>query len=191
MVKALETKTRCFGNQPGKEFYAEYHDSEWGVPLHDDERLFELLILEGAQAGLSWEIILKRRDAYRKAFYQFDPKKVAAMSDRTLESLLKNEKIIRNRLKIYAARQNARIFLAIQKEFGSFDKYVWKFVKGKPIKNRWKHMKEVPCVTAESEALSMDLKRRGMTFVGPKIIYSFMQAVGMVNDHITSCFLHN
>lgn len=179
---------RCFGNAPGKEFYAEYHDKEWGVPVHDDRHLFEMLILEGAQAGLSWEIILKRRDAYRKAFHQFDPNKVASMTDREMEKLLQNEGIIRNRLKVFGARQNAQAYLQIQKEYGSFDKYLWAYVKGKPIVNRFKHLKELPCVSPESELLSKDLKKKGMTFVGPKIMYSFMQAVGLIDDHLADCW---
>jgi DNA-3-methyladenine glycosylase I len=180
-------KVRCFGNGPGKEFYAEYHDHEWGIPVHDDRHLFEMLILEGAQAGLSWETILKRRDGYRKAFYKFDPVKVAAMTDKQLEELLGNPEVIRNRLKIYGARQNAKIFLKIQEEFGSFDKYLWGFVKGKQIDNHRKSFKEVPPKTEISDTISKDLKKRGMTFVGSTIIYAFMQAVGMVNDHLASC----
>ncbi len=185
------TNNRCFGNGPGKEFYAEYHDREWGIPVHDDRHLFEMLILEGAQAGLSWETILKRRDAYRKAFHHFDPIKVSKMKDAELEALRQNDTIIRNRLKIYAARQNARAFLEIQKEFGTFSNYLWSFVKGKPIKNRWKSFKEVPATTPESNALSKDLKKRGMTFVGPTIMYAYMQAVGLVDDHLVGCFKHS
>src|ERR1700722_6733628 len=179
-----ENKKRCFGSAPGKEFYAEYHDKEWGVPVYDDRRLFEMLILEGAQAGLSWETILKRREEYRKAFYHFDPVKVAKMTDSELNSLLENQGIIRNRLKIYAARQNASVFLQIQKEFGSFAKYVWNFVEGKPIFSRHQSLKELPASTPISDALSKDLKKRGMTFVGSKIMYAFMQAVGIVDDHL-------
>ncbi len=183
-----DAKKRCFGSAPGKEFYADYHDREWGIPVHDDRKLFEMLILEGAQAGLSWETILKRREAYRKAFFHFDPAKVAEMSDEALNDLLKNEGIIRNRLKIYAARQNARVFLHIQKEFGSFDRYVWQFVQGKPIVKRRKHLKDLPATTPESDALSKDLKKRGMTFVGSTIMYAFMQAVGLVDDHLADCW---
>lgn len=179
-------KKRCFGES--KDFYAKYHDEEWGVPLHDDQKLFELLILEGAQAGLSWETVLKRRDGYRKAFHKFDPKKVAAMTDSQLELLRQDEGIIRNRLKIYAARQNAKVFLEIQKEFGSFDKYLWKFVGGKPIVNRRNSLKELPPKTALSDSLSKDLKKRGMTFVGSTIIYAYMQATGLVDDHLTTCW---
>jgi DNA-3-methyladenine glycosylase I len=183
-------KKRCFGDAPGKEFYALYHDEEWGVPVHDDRHLFEMLILEGAQAGLSWETILKRREGYKKAFLQFDPKKVAKMSDEELELLRQNPEIIRNRLKIYAARKNARVFLKIQEEFGSFDKYLWNFVNNKPILNHWQHFGQVPAKTPESDALSKDLKRRGMSFVGSTIMYAFMQAVGMVNDHTAECWLY-
>lgn len=183
----MTTLTRCFGNAPGKEFYAKYHDEEWGVPAHDDRHLFEMLILEGAQAGLSWETILKRREGYRQAFHKFDPKKVAAMSDQELETLLLNPNIIRNRLKVFAARTNAQVFLKIQKEFGSFDRYLWAYVKNKPIDTARKHFKEVPCKTAESDAISKDLKKRGMTFVGSTIIYAYMQAIGMVNDHLADC----
>jgi DNA-3-methyladenine glycosylase I len=181
-------KKRCFGGAPGKEFYAEYHDKEWGIPVHDDRHLFEMLILEGAQAGLSWETILKRREGYRKAFHHFDPVKVAAMSNDHLETLLENPGIIRNRLKVYGTRQNAQVFLKIQKEFGSFDQYLWKFVNNKPIVQRKRHLKELPCKTAESDAISKDLKKRGMTFVGSTIIYAYMQAIGMVDDHLEDCF---
>ena len=184
----MSEKNRCFGGAVGKEFYAQYHDEEWGVPVHDDQKLFEMLILEGAQAGLSWEIILKRREGYREAFHRFDPVKVAKMSDAELEERINNPKIIRNRLKIFAARQNAEVFLEIQKEFGSFDRYVWNFVNHHPIVNRKNSMKEVPCKSEQSDALSKDLKKRGMTFVGTKIIYSFMQAVGLVDDHLADCW---
>lgn len=183
-----DLKIRCFGNKPGQTVYAQYHDEEWGVPVHDDTRLFEMLILEGAQAGLSWETILKRREGYRRAFHRFNPTKVAAMSDAELEALRHNDAIIRNRLKIYAARKNAQVFLKIKKEFGSFDAYVWTFVKNTPIRNHWKNMNEMPVTTPESDALSQDLKKRGMTFVGSTIIYAFMQAVGMVNDHWVKCW---
>lgn len=183
-----DNKQRCFGGQPGKEFYADYHDHEWGIPVHDDRHLFEMLILEGAQAGLSWETILKRRQGYREAFHHFDPKKVAAMTDQELDVLLQNDKIIRNRLKVYAARRNAQVFLKIQEEFGSFDRYVWKFVNDKPVLNRWEKFKDIPTTTVESDALSKDLKKRGMTFVGSTIIYAYMQAVGLVNDHASDCW---
>jgi DNA-3-methyladenine glycosylase I len=186
-----ENKKRCFGSLPGKEFYAEYHDKEWGVPVYDDRRLFEMLILEGAQAGLSWETILKRREGYRKAFHHFDPLKVAKMTDGELNRLLENQGIIRNRLKIYAARQNASVFLQIQKEFGSFSSYIWNFVEGKPCVTRRKSLQDVPVSTPTSDALSKDLKKRGMSFVGSTIIYAFMQAVGLVDDHLADCWCSN
>lgn len=188
MQVSLDGKKRCFGGLPGKDIYAKYHDNEWGIPVHEDRHLFEMLILEGAQAGLSWETILKRREGYRKAFYDFDPLKVAIMSDQELDHLLQNESIIRNRLKIYAARKNALAFLKIQKEFGSFDRYLWTFVGNKPIINHWKKIEEIPVTTPESDALSKDLKKRGMTFVGSTIIYAYMQAVGLVNDHLSDCW---
>lgn len=184
-------KKRCFGGEPGKKFYADYHDYEWGLPSHDDHHLFEMLILEGAQAGLSWETILKRREGYRNAFHFFDVAKVARMSDRDLEDLRSNPGIIRNRLKIYGARQNARVFLQIQNEFGSFDHYVWGFVNGIPLKNHWRQFEDVPSQTPTSDALSKDLKKRGMTFVGSTIIYAYMQAIGIVNDHITTCWCYD
>lgn len=177
--------TRCFGNQ--SELYSHYHDNEWGIPSHDDRHLFEMLILEGAQAGLSWETILKRREGYRESFLSFDPQKVATMADADLEALLHNEKIIRNRLKIFAARQNAIIFLQIQQEFGSFAIYLWGFVNNTPIQNDWKEAKEIPVTTPESDALSKDLKKRGMKFVGSTIMYAYMQAVGLVHDHPQTC----
>ncbi|MDE3045968.1 MAG: DNA-3-methyladenine glycosylase I [Verrucomicrobiota bacterium] len=181
-------KKRCFGSD--KEFYADYHDREWGVPVHDDRLLFEMLILEGAQAGLSWETILKRRTGYREAFHHFDPNKAAQMSDEALEALRQNPNIIRNRLKIYSVRQNARIFLNIQKEFGSFDRYLWGFVDHRPIVNRRKQLSDIPPRSKESDALSKDLKKRGMTFVGSTIIYAYMQAVGLVDDHVEDCWLN-
>jgi len=180
-------KRRCFGSKVGQEFYGEYHDTEWGVPVHDDRLLFEMLILEGAQAGLSWETILKKRKGYRKAFHNFDPKKVAKMTDAALEALRENEGIIRNRLKIESARKNALVFLAIQKEFGSFDKYLWDFVGGTTIVNHPHSFDDVPVKTKESDAISKDLKKRGMSFVGSTIIYAYMQAVGMVDDHLADC----
>lgn len=182
---------RCHWVGKGKDFYDLYHDSEWGVPVHDDRTHFEFLILEGAQAGLSWETVLKKREAYAKAYHHFDAVKVAKMTDAQLEKLLaEGSGIIRNRLKVFAARRNARVFLDIQKEFGSFDKYIWAFVGGKPIVNRWDKPKQIPATTAESDALSKDLKKRGMTFVGSTIIYAHMQATGLVNDHLTTCFRH-
>ena len=165
-----------------------YHDEEWGVPVHDDRRLFEFLILEGAQAGLSWETILKKRDSYRAAFDQFDPVKVAAYDARRRAKLLENAGIIRNRLKIESAVVNAKAFLAVQKEFGTFDAYAWGFVGGTPKVNGWASLKQVPAKTAESDAMSRDLLKRGFKFVGSTICYAFMQAVGMVNDHEVSCF---
>jgi DNA-3-methyladenine glycosylase I len=179
---------RCAWAADVKPFYRDYHDSEWGVPVHEDRLLFEMLILEGAQAGLSWETILKRRAGYRKAFHNFDAAKVARMSDEKLEALLANGDIIRNRLKVFGARKNALAFRAIQKEFGSFDAYVWSFVGGKPQINRPKAAGDFRSSSPESDALSRDLKKRGMTFVGTTIIYAFMQAVGMVDDHMAGCF---
>ena len=166
----------------------EYHDDEWGVPVHDDRRLFEFLILEGAQAGLSWETILKKRENYRAAFDRFDPAKVAMYDKRKVRELLSNAGIVRNRLKIAAAISNAQAFLAVESEFGSFDRYIWQFVGGRPRKNNWATSKRVPARTAESDAMSKDLKRRGFRFVGSTICYAFMQAVGMVNDHSRDCF---
>ncbi len=185
----MPPKPRCAWLPEGKPDYTAYHDTEWGVPVHDDQTLFEMLILEGAQAGLSWYTILKRRDGYRNAFKQFDVKKLSRMTDAELEALLTNEDIIRNRLKIFSVRKNAIAFLAIQKEFGSFDAYLWRFVGGKPKINRPDGMKAVPTRTPESDALSKDLKKRGMSFVGSTIIYAYMQAVGMVNDHMKGCYL--
>jgi DNA-3-methyladenine glycosylase I len=179
---------RCFGNETGQDLLAEYHDKEWGVPAQDDRHLFEMLILDGAQAGLNWETVLKKREAYRRLFHHFDPLLVAKMSDADLEALLKNPAIIRNRLKIFGARQNALVFLKIQKESGSFANYVWQFVNNTPIVNHWKTLKELPSESKQSKALSKDLKKRGMTFVGPTIMYAFMQAVGMVDDHLVDCF---
>lgn len=184
----MENRIRCAWVGQGKPFYEAYHDHEWGVPVHDDIRHFEMLILEGAQAGLSWETILKRREGYRRAYKNFDPQAVAVMSDTELEVLLLDPGIIRNRLKVFATRKNAQVFLAIQKEFGSFDAFVWRFVEGKPIVNRPKSLKEVPVTTPESDALSKELKKRGMSFVGSTIIYAHMQATGLVNDHLVDCF---
>ena len=165
-----------------------YHDREWGVPQHDDRVLFEFLILEGAQAGLSWDTILKKRENYRAAFDAFDPTKVARYDRRKVQALLRNEGIIRNRLKVASAIANARVFLEVQKEFGSFDRYIWQFVGGKPRVNAWRRLQRAPARTAESDAMSKDLKKRGFTFVGSTICYAFMQAVGMVNDHAVECF---
>jgi DNA-3-methyladenine glycosylase I len=170
--------------------YIDYHDREWGVPIHDDRLLFEFLILEGAQAGLSWITILKKRDNYRIAFDRFDPEIVAKYGKRKQQALLANPGIVRNRLKIAAAIQKAQAFLAVEEEFGSFDDYIWDFVGGTPKQNAWKSMKAVPAQTPESDAMSKDLKRRGFKFVGSTICYAFMQAVGMVNDHLVECFRH-
>jgi DNA-3-methyladenine glycosylase I len=181
------TKPRCTwcGTDP---LYVRYHDQEWGVPVHDERKHFEFLILEGAQAGLSWITILRKRENYREAFAGFDPARVARFGQREVARLLKNPGIVRNRLKIESAVKNARAFLQVQDEFDGFDNYVWRFVGGKPILNRRRHMKQIPARTAESDALSKDLKKRGFSFVGSTIIYAHMQAVGMVNDHVTSCF---
>jgi DNA-3-methyladenine glycosylase I len=166
----------------------EYHDRDWGVPVHDDRVLFEFLVLEGAQAGLSWETILRKRETYREAFAGFDPARVARFTPARIERLLTNPGIVRNRLKVAGAVRNARAFLAVQREFGSFDAYVWRFVDGKPRVNGWRTLRDVPPRTTESDALSKDLQRRGFTFVGSTICYAFMQAVGLVNDHTTDCF---
>ena len=182
-------KTRC-GWSTNDPLYIDYHDEEWGVPVHDDQKLFEMLILEGAQAGLSWITILRKRENYRKTFNNFDAKKIVKYDSEKVKALLQNEGIVRNRLKIAATIQNAKCYLEVQKEFGSFDKYIWQFVGGKTIKNEWKMLKEIPAKTAESDAMSKDLKKRGFKFVGSTICYAFMQAVGMVNDHTVECFRH-
>jgi len=168
--------------------YIRYHDNEWGVPVHNDRRLFEFLVLEGAQAGLSWITILRKRAAYRKAFDNFDFNKVANYNERKIQSLLKDEGIVRNRLKIRSAVQNANAFLKIRDEFDTFNKYIWEFVDGKPIRNKWKSIKQIPARTELSDKLSKDLKQRGFTFVGSTICYAHMQATGMVNDHTVDCF---
>jgi DNA-3-methyladenine glycosylase I len=168
--------------------YIEYHDIEWGVPVHDEQKLFEFLVLEGAQAGLSWSTILNKRQAYLQAFDHFEPARVASYDDEKVQVLLSNSGIVRNRLKIQAAIQNARAFLTVQDEYGSFDSYIWQFVDGKPIQNSWNTLQEIPATTKESDAMSKELKKRGFTFVGSTICYAFMQAVGMVNDHIVDCF---
>jgi DNA-3-methyladenine glycosylase I len=167
-----------------------YHDEEWGVPVHDDRTLFEFLILEGAQAGLSWNTILNKRENYRKAFSQFNPQKVARYDRRKMEQLLRDPGIVRNKLKIASAVANAKALLAVQKEFGSFDRYIWQFVDGKPRRNSPESLQHVPARTPESDAMSKDLKRRGFNFVGSTICYAFMQAVGLVNDHVVDCFRH-
>jgi DNA-3-methyladenine glycosylase I len=168
--------------------YLDYHDREWGMPVHDDRKLFEMLILEGVQAGLSWSLILKKRAGYLQAFDSFDAHKIAHYDDRKVQELLANPEIVRNRLKIQAAIQNARAFLALQSQHGSFDAFVWRFVDGQPIQNAWQTLQEIPPSTRESDAMSKELKRHGFTFVGTTICYAFMQAVGMVNDHIVECF---
>ena len=188
MFKELQRCTWVPDNNPE---YQKYHDEEWGVPVHDDKKHFEMLILEGAQAGLSWETVLKKREGYRNAFNNFDVKKCAEMSDNELEKLMKNESIIRNRLKIFSVRKNAVAFIAIQKEFGSFDKYIWSFTEDKTIVNKFTSISQIPSETEISKKISKDLKKRGMTFVGPTIIYAYMQAVGIANDHIKSCFRFN
>ena len=173
---------------PSNELAIAYHDTEWGVPQHDDRKLFEFLILEGAQAGLSWDTILRKRENYREAFDGFDVNKVARYTDKKIEKLLQNEGIIRNRLKVASAVSNAQAFLKVQKEFGSFDKYIWSFIDGKPIVNKWKQTGQVPATSKESDMISKDLKKRGFNFVGTTIMYAHMQATGMVNDHLVSCF---
>ena len=179
---------RCPWVPADKPYYADYHDTEWGVPVHDDRLHFEMLVLEGAQAGLSWDMILRRRAGYREAFKGFDPKLVACMTDVELEALMGNPGIIRHRLKVFSARKNALVFIELQKEFDSFDAYVWAFVGGKPLINRPANMKGVPAHSTHSDTLSKDLKRRGMNFVGSTIIYAYMQAAGLVNDHTVDCF---
>lgn len=173
------------------EISSNYHDHEWGVPVHDDQKLFEFLILEGAQAGLNWETILKKRQAYREAFMEFDPEQIANFDSSQVENLLLNPGIIRNRRKIESAIRNARAFLMIQDEFGSFDDYIWRFTEGKPIQNRFQSLSEIPAETILSVKISKELKQRGMNFVGPTIMYAFMQAVGMVNDHLVDCYRYN
>jgi len=175
---------------PSDALYVAYHDTEWGVPVHDDRTIFEFLILEGAQAGLSWHTVLKKRENYRVAFDQFDAQKVARYNQKKIDKLLADPGIIRNRLKVASAVANAQAFLAVQEEFGAFDRYIWQFVDGKPIVNHRRSMKEVPSRTMESDAMSKDLKQRGFRFVGSTICYAHMQATGMVNDHLTNCFRH-
>jgi DNA-3-methyladenine glycosylase I len=181
-------KKRCEWVGSKNPLMVAYHDREWGKPLKKDHKLFELLILEGAQAGLSWETILNRRENYRTTFKQFNPEKLAKLTDRQLEKILKNPGIIRNRLKVYSVRLNARAYLEVRKEFGTFSKYLWSFVDGKPIRNKWKELSEIPANTLESDAMCKDLKKRGFKFVGSTICYAFMQATGMVNDHTVDCF---
>ncbi len=182
-------KNRCkWAENEGTANYLKYHDKEWGVPVHNDRKLFEFLILEGAQAGLSWSTILNKRAHYKKVYDNFDPKKVAAYRKGKLNQLLKDPGIVRNKLKINASVINAKAFLEVKKEFGSFDKYIWSFVGGKPKQNKFKKLKDIPATTPESDAMSKDLKKRGFKFVGSTICYAFMQATGMVNDHTTDCF---
>ena len=184
-------KNRCAWVKDSDPMMVDYHDQEWGVPVHDDRKHFEFLVLEGAQAGLSWSTILHRREGYRKAFSDFDPEKVARYTDKKIEQLTTDASIIRNRQKIAATVKNARAFLAVQEEFGSFDAYCWRFVGGRPLVNRWKDTSQVPATSLESDAFSKDLKARGFGFVGSTIVYAHMQAVGMVNDHLIDCFRHS
>ncbi len=185
--RSIPTRCDWCANDP---LYIEYHDTEWGVPVRDDQTLFEFLLLEGAQAGLSWITILRKREGYRALFSNFDAQRVAQYSDAQLNSLLSDASIIRNRLKVYGARQNARAFLDIQAQWGSFSDYMWHFVDGKPIQNTWRTLRDIPATTTLSNQISKDMKKNGFTFVGPTIIYAHMQATGMVNDHIQSCFRH-
>ena len=190
LVRGTDGKNRCFGGGPHSWFYGKYHDEEWGIPIKCDQKLFEYLSLETQQAGLSFKLILKKRDDYRKAFFDFDPQKIAAMSDTDLILLLsKSSKLVRNKLKIFAIRKNAQVFCKIQKEHGSFANYIWEFVDHKPIINRWHSLAEAPCFSPLSEQVAKELKNYGMSFVGKKIIYSFMQATGMINDHVLGCHL--
>jgi len=183
----MKEKFRCFGHTP---LYADYHDNEWGRPVNDDNKLFEMLILEGAQAGLSWETVLKKREAYREAFDGFDPRKVALYDDAKIAELMTNAGIIRNRLKINAAVTNAKLFLEIAEKHGSFDRFIWAYVDNKPVVGHWVSFEDMPLTTSVSDKISKDLKKMGFKFVGSTIIYSFMQAVGMVNDHLKSCFVY-
>ena len=182
----MVTVTRC--EWAGKELMHDYHDQEWGVPVHEDRRLFEMLILEGAQAGLSWDTILKKRENYRRALDGFDPEKIACYEEAKLASLMADARIVRNRLKIESLVRNARGFLEVRLEFGSFDAYIWRFAGGSPMRNEWASLSHIPASTPESAAMSKDLRKRGFNFVGPTICYAFMQAVGMVNDHEVTCF---
>jgi DNA-3-methyladenine glycosylase I len=184
----MDSKKRCEWVPPDHPLYVKYHDEEWGVPVHDDRLLFEFLILEGAQAGLSWATVLKKRENYRAAYDRFDAQKVASYDDKKIQELLQNPGIIRNRLKVNASVVNARAFLEVQAQFGSFDAFIWDFVDGKPIVNQWKSIKEVPAFTPLSDTISKELKKRGFKFVGSTIVYAHMQATGMVNDHTVDCF---
>ena len=184
----MQKITRCKWAEGVSPEYIEYHDAEWGVPVHDDKVQFEFLILEGAQAGLSWSTILKKRDGYREAFAGFDVEKVARFTEKRVDKLLTNPAIVRNRLKVQSAVTNAKAFILVQKEFGSFSEYIWGFVGGKPIQNRFRKDGDIPATSPESDALSKDLKKRGFKFVGSTIVYAHMQATGLVNDHVTGCF---
>lgn len=185
-----DDRTRCAWVAGGNALYYRYHDEEWGVPVHDDRRHFEFLLLEGAQAGLSWATVLNKREGYRRLFADFDPQRVARFTRRRVRLLLEDPAIIRNRLKVEAAVANAKAFLDVQREFGSFDAYIWRFVGGRPLRRRRRASREIPATTRESDGLSKDLKQRGFRFVGSTVVYSHMQAVGMVNDHLVSCFRH-
>ena len=184
----MTEQKRCSWVNVDNALMREYHDREWGVPVHNDRKHFEFLILEAAQAGLNWTMVLNKREGYRRAFSQFDPEKVARYTKAKIDKLVADPSIIRNRLKIESAVKNARALLAVQEEFGSFDKYSWRFVDGKPRQNKWKTIRQIPPTTAESDKFSRDLKQRGFTFVGPTVIYAHMQAIGMVNDHLVDCF---
>jgi DNA-3-methyladenine glycosylase I len=182
------TTKRCSWASADSPLLVEYHDREWGVPVHNDRKHFEVLVLSGAQAGLSWSVVLKKREGYRHAFDKFDPEKVARYSERQIQKLISDPEIIRNRMKIEAAVRNARAFLKIQEEFRDFDSYCWRFVEGRPKLNRWKTIRQIPATSPESDAFSKDLKHRGFSFVGPTVVYAYMQAAGMVNDHLVDCF---
>jgi DNA-3-methyladenine glycosylase I len=188
MCAAIVTKKRCSWVNVDDPLLLQYHDREWGVPVHNDRKHFEVLVLSGVQAGLSWSLVLKKREGYRRAFNKFDPEKVARYSERQIRKLTSDPEIIRNRMKIEAAVRNAGAFLKVREEFGTFDSYCWRFVDGRPRPNRWKATRQIPAISPESEAFSKDLKRRGFSFVGPTTIYAYMQAVGMVNDHLVDCF---
>jgi DNA-3-methyladenine glycosylase I len=190
MAAAKTTTRRCDWALAGNELYVRYHDTEWGVPVHDERKHFEFLVLEAAQAGLSWATVLNKREAYRKAFSQFDPAKVARYDERRIARLLENPGLIRNRLKLQSAVTNARAFLAVQDELGSFDDYIWSFVDGRPVRNRFKRQSEVPASTPLSDAVSRDMKKRGFKFCGTTIVYAHLQATGIVNDHLVGCFRH-
>ena len=187
-IKSELQKTRCAWVPVDDKLYLDYHDMEWGVPVYDDDKIFEFLVLESAQAGLSWKTVLSKRENYRKAFKDFDPLKVSKFTPKKINQLLEDPGIIRNRMKVEATVNNAKCFLKIQKKFGAFSSYIWEFVGGKPTRNKWKKFEDIPAATVEAEILSKDLKKRGFKFVGPTIIYAHMQATGMVNDHTVDCF---